>query len=417
MISLDISILIVIIFINCFINIILKKLYKTYINPLSIFLSIWIIILFLGNILEKVSIRNNVIIICIIIAYIIPCIIFIKKYKNINFYIKPNVSDKNIEKLIIITTTFRVFQLIFDAYIIYKIGGNICDLFNDSQWLRFVYLAREETTLTIIIGNLLNYFSEFALILSAIYFMKNNIIKYLSINIILALFNSIFTMSKLAFAIDILLVLGVFLIFYNRKKILKYSYKDNKKRNSKKYIVIIIIFILFIYLLKIVATQRGYDNQVSKIEGITNVTLYKGILYFIGPFMAFNKLLSMDIKYNLGMMTFTPFLKNFMHFINNIDMIDIGIGEVNVYTIFGRFYLDFGVLGCIVLTMAFSFVFNIIYYKSIINPSITRIATLCILNTFIFMSFFDWIGQQTFFWLFPIFVLILTKFLKKINFI
>lgn len=399
----NIILVLVVILIGAFFS----KIYNSYFNPLTIFTVIWTIILFNVFIILGFDLSKLIYFIIAFLSFMLPTIIFLRKFPS-NTTIPLSRTTSHIERLkliLIICVVARFLQLGFDLFVFLRIGGEFSSILGDVQALRFRYLLRNSNLIQDIIVNLLNYFSELGIILSAIYYKNKKGYMYLLISIFLALSHSILTFSKFSFLIDIIFIVSI-LTIYNAPKAEKKNIKQNKK-------ILIIIGICVVLLFNIISNQRGYGLQESKIPGVDSVLLYKSISYFIGPTIAFLNIFDLNITHGHGIMTFTPFLQKVLNF-PEIGTINIGFFESNVYTLFGSLYIDFGYLGSILMIFIFSLILNYLFIKLKYKNNIGLLSIYCILNSALCLSFFDWIGRQTFFWLFPIFVyLIDLLFIKK----
>lgn len=387
-------------------------IYKNYINPSSIFTTLWIFILVNLNFFVEIKDIPYIYLITVCFAFILPSIIYARLHDKIvinsEYLIKTNKNSQFIFKILIFTLFVRLLQLVYALYVINSLGGSISDLFNNAERLRFLYLARSSNVYQAILANILNYISELGVILGAIYSVSNKKYNITIGMLLLSLLYGVFTMSKLSFVIDVIFVFTVLALFNSGK-----NSKDKKKTKSKS--IYFFMSILVTLLLIIVSNQRGYEKQVSGIEYIESVTVFKFVSYLIGPIIGFLEVLKMNIDHGLGIMTFTPFLRKILTYPSQVHVINIGFTNINVYTLIGSLYIDFGYLGSILAMFLFSMLINYLFYRLKKKPTLTVISIYCIVNTAIVLSFFDWIGRQTFFWLFPIFVYIVEKFLIEKN--
>ncbi|WP_419885075.1 O-antigen polymerase [Paenibacillus sp. B-A-8] len=393
---------IIVVFIIIIISLIFSKLYGDFFNPVSLFMLLWGIIVFNVFTIFEFSFSSFLYFVVAFLSFILPTFILLKKFpdKRIVLLGSTPTQLENIKLILIICIIARFFQIIYDLSVFFELGGDINSIFGDAQSLRFRYLSKESGLFQNIITNFLNYFSELGVILSAIYYKSAKKYMFLIISIILALFHSTLTFSKFAFFLDVIFIVSI-LTIYTVPKV----ERKNTKQNNK---MLILIGISVILLLNIISNQRGYDMQESRIPGIDSVLIYKVVTYFFGPTLAFLTLLDSNITHSYGIMTFTPFLRKVLEY-PSIGTINLGFFDTNVYTLFGSLYIDFGYFGSIFMIFVFSLVLNIIYIKLKSRMNIGLLSIYCILNSALYLSFFDWIGRQTFFWLFPVFVYIIDK--------
>ncbi|WP_412269042.1 O-antigen polymerase [Faecalibacillus intestinalis] len=243
----------------------LKKKTNTYFSPLLLFNWIWITVIVNSALIstKKFSMTTNIFVILIFISGNLFFLMFSKRnnnddlYKQIHKYYSTNKSK--MKKMIIFCLLFRIMQIFYDIYVVNRLGASINMLFGNVEWLRFAYLNYSNNIGIVfaLITNILNYFAELGLIISAFLCFCEKKYFYLLINIILSFFHAIFTLSKMAFFIDLIFVIGIFFIFSNIIKI---------NRKEKRLIVLVIVFIILSLI--VTGTQRGYQNQDSSIEGI-----------------------------------------------------------------------------------------------------------------------------------------------------
>lgn len=393
-----------------------KKIFRSYFNPVSIFNFIWITLLLNSIPFFTLSTSNYLLIFLGVILFnIFSIITFNMRYKKHNLsypliltYVKRH--PNTIKKIIVFCLFLRIVQLSSNLIYVYQLGGDISNIFNDSQRLRFQYLSRELTLSDQILNNFLNYFSEIGLLICVIYSSLLSRYKLLIFSVIGSLLFSIFTFSKFSFFIDLIIVIGTYSIinFYkNEVKKKNYSFISNIFKFS-------LVISLVLILITTISTQRGYENQQTNSQITDNVALFKTVTYFIGPFLSFEKLTNIDFEHSYGRMTFTPIfeLLSKNHFSNPVGIIDISFFQTNVYTLLGSLYIDFGYLGILIGLTLISILVTIIYSDLINNRlSLSKISLYCILLSVLTLSFFDFIARQTFFWLFPIFVLFFEKVL------
>lgn len=386
-----------------------KMIFKNILCPINVFLVIWGIVLTnsLFVLAPQIDVEALLYSLLFVVAFAIPAM-FIHPKKNKKLA-KLNMDDilvdkkKTFEKLIQITLVFRVIQIIYFYFVIRSLGGSISMIFGDAQGLRFAYLDYSSGISSLffkIFVNIINYVSELGVLISALYSFKFRKMKYVIIAILLSLFSSIFSMSKLAFGIDVIFVLATISLFTYKDDL---SSKFEKKRLRKVFMrTAFSLAVVAFFLLTIVSVQRGYQNKVSGISSIDNIVIFQLIAYLVTPYMAFVKMLSWDINFSYGIRTFYPFLKGLDTSLQNFGSINVGIEETTVFTMPGVFYTDFGFLGSLVAVFIFSWIVNYSYKVMIEKRTFISYLVYSTLFVCLVLSFFTWMGRITFFWLFPL---------------
>lgn len=335
-----------------------------------------------------------------------------KDQKPIDTLIAKNI--KVLEFSLLICVIFRFIQIVYNFSVIQRLGGSMLSIFYESQSLRAHYLLRDMLFVEKIFQNLLNYFSELGVLLSSLFFFSRKKKNKFFLVIALSLLNSISTFSKLAFIVDLCFVISVLFLYINNftsRKQSKSQIIANKRRTK---IVFLVLIILGIFLLFIAGFQRGYSKQESVIDGIDNVVISKAIAYMITPYMAFQVLLDSDFNYSWGARTFRPIARFFRISFQNFGNIDVGLDETAVYSILGVLYADFGYIGAIIFLIIFLAFADYIFLVTYRKFSITKLGLYSIINAVIILSFFSWVpGTITFFWVFPVFLLVFEKIFIK----
>jgi oligosaccharide repeat unit polymerase len=391
--------------------------------PINLYIYIWVIVLCSTALISNSTINlfYNINIGILLLTPVCVFMLFSRRLKVEKLINNKYISDSFLNSfffrsLISICVLFRVFQILKDYFVIKNLDGNILALLSDSQWLRIAYLNYSDKISGFIQKaevNILNYMAEVGFFLSCIYAFKIRKYLFFVISIILSLVHSLVTMSKLAFFIDACIAISVYLIIVNLHKPTTIKEMKKEKRTRRGLVFFIATFILI--LLIVTSMQRGYQNKTSGIEGIDNIVVSKAIAYVVTPFMAFRKILTQDIDYSYGAKTFNPFFKIFGIGFENFGTIDVGIDDSTVYTLPGMFFADFGYIGSFILLALYSFIVWWSYKRTIEYFTISRLSLFCMINVTLLMSFFTWMGRITFFWLFPVFVFVLEKFVLKIK--
>ena len=380
---------------------------KIKFHPLMILSTIWIFVFWgvFATIQFRASIGAIIIYILILISgalTITLCCFHKKKDKQFstNEFLRIIGNNYNVlMKTLIICMVFRCLQLVYDAYVLKKLGVSVISIFGDSQPLRQAYLNYSSSGMSfiaVILSNVLNYFAEFGIVLSAIISSYKK--KYFTVicSLILALLHSTLTLSKMAFFLDVCFVISTFMVTLNYNIISgnKKKEKEDKKNRTK---LIIFMGVAIIGLLVLTSIQRGYGESTALSDNI-RVTFEKAIAYFITPSLAFLKVLDMNITYSFGTKTFNVLLKLLGYNFENFGAIDVGSEDSTVYTMSGMFYADFSYFGAILLTVLTIVLCNHLYYRVYGNFKLSRLVLFISINTILMMSFFTWMGRITFFW-------------------
>lgn len=411
--------LMIILLVICLIFKVLQKNSNIIVHPLGIFASIWVVVLFCAKSISTFNISGDCIFsfISIVLSAIISIFIcsFIKLNKNNSQYILfDNFLLSNYNNLyftLILCIFFRLLQIIYDIYIITKLGASYLTVFGNSESLRQLYLyysSNQMNLLAKIVSNILNYFAEFGIVLSVLVSKYNKRYIYLYLTLLLALLHSILTMSKMSFFVDICFVISCFIVLINLDRT-----RHEQVINKKEIFKLISISTLFvIFLLILVSIQRGYSEYNNILDQVS-IAYYKAISYLITPTLAFLKILDTDITFSWGTKTFNVFLKLFGYEFETFGAINVGIEDSTVYTMSGMFYADYGVVGSILLTSIIIFIISYVFYLTINKFTISKLAIFVSMNTALIMSFFTWMGRITFFWLFPIFIIVYSEIFFK----
>lgn len=406
-------------------NIISYKMFKTNINPIFVFSSIWIATLFM----HYLYYGSNVMV--YIIIFIASFLFLLGLLFGYAFKIKPGIKIYDLQnhrifnyefilKLIILLSIVKCFSVMRTIRNILEIAGNFYIFLTNTTYIRNIYLSRSDIpSLGIsIINNLFGYTSMLGILLLAVYSAGNFMNKKKRVLICLILYwffmsiiEAYFTMSKLVFFVNVFVFMFIYINIKTNLGIIKI------KQLAK--ITLIIALILFPFSM-LIAIQRNYTYEEGSVLSLIRVTFDKTINYFVGPLEGFATLLINRFdEFSFGSRTFRPVVKWLIAFellpsqllppfFDNPVMLKNG-GFINVYTLFGFMYKDFGVLGYSVIPFLLGNIMGVIFaYKS---NSLTSLILRAFSFLVIIFSFYNFLAQETFYLLFPFFVFIIEKLL------
>lgn len=374
-----------------------NKTYKFKINLISINCILWILLLFLNRCYFSADTNGEFFI-------VIGCTIF-----NFSHFIARQIAIintkqtkvvwinydlKRVSVIIKFLFVFEILRVLLSFYAVIKIAGSFTYFFLNNTDVRNKYLARQESILFEIFYNLVNYLAYTGLIIVSLYLgqsYKNNLKVefnkklFFLFWILLEVIAGLITMSKMGlFASVIIFVTG----FY-------YSIGERKyQRKFVEKIIPMLVMFLSIYLI-LIGMQRNYANDS---KGLVLKVFEKATEYFVLPVQAFYRLLS-------GTLNITS---NGKHF----SFIKINEVSTNVFTAFGIFYLDYGILGILIAPAILGFLSG--YIIRFRNNSLSAIAFYAFYIMGVIFSFYNVMQKQKIYLLVPIFILILQKiFLEK----
>ena len=284
--------------------------------------------------------------------------------------------------------------------------GDITRLFIENASIRADYLTREDgspivTSLGVILG--VNFRCLLCLFPEAIKQRCRYVVPKLIIILLMELASSVLTMSKEAFLMVCILLISAYSIQLNTKKL--------EIQFIKKYSIFFAILIVSIILLTSIQrnyTDERYDNYFYAVTG----TIYG----YIGmPVSAFCALASFPSAYFGGSQCFRPFYNILSHLgiVERISIIQDPIrGNVNVYSMFGNMYNDFGFAGIIFLSIIIGILLGLLYYVRQDNRICAVVTNSVILMT-MFWGYYDFKLIQTVYPFTIIYVYIIERLLRK----
>lgn len=331
----------------------------------------------------------------------------IKEKYNLNRnYLTLRYNLRTIDSLTSACVILSILLSVWYTYIVLKVAPNFQAIFIHSTYVRNLYLDRSTSPIELLVGTFLsaNFYITFCLFPIGIREKRKHIILKLSIVLVLRLYSSIITMSRLSFFIDIVIFVSAFVIQMNDRK--------EEIGFYKKYGLWFLI--LGVVLLLVVSFQRNYiGTRYDSYSSAIIDTLKK---YFGIPIYSFGVVLNeQNISFMGGKLTFRPIINILSYFGigSRVSIIQGTIGDSgNVYTMFGNMFLDYGYTGVILVSILFGLVLGMMYSK--FKPfTLSKI----VINSFIMMSmffaFYDFELLQTVYIFIMIYAAIIDKFLSN----
>lgn len=313
-------------------------------------------------------------------------------------------NKRTVEVLINIVCVMEVISFLIAFAVVYKIAGSVNAILVNSTRIRYRYLEHSSSGFTRLITLFLsfNIFTLSCLFPKAIQ-LRCKLIKIKLIFVVaLMMMQSIVTMSKDAFIVDLFIIAYAF-SQYSLNMRLEWQMI---RRNLKWVIVFLVI------LLVSVGIQRNYlaDRYDSYFDMVMGTTKH----YIIIPFESFGLLLGTN-NFSNGALCFRPIVNvlSYLGIGERMPIIQQTIsGGANVYTAFGNMYWDFGYHGIIFLSVGFGFFFGCFYFIET-NDRLSRVAVNSIVAMTMFFTFYDLKIIQTVYIFTIFYALIFEKLIEK----
>jgi len=392
-------------------------LYRTYVNPISIYSVIWTIAVTLYEIkliyYYDLKAQTWLVIIGFQLLYIFGCIfsfIFLnigsrsRKINNINI----NEEKKQLKKLILILTFIGSISHFYGLYEAINLVG--FDLLNSTYQLYAARLNGEISQGIPYLG-VLNYVS---LIFSGVYIKKFGFEKFIFLPIIIIAISSLKSGGRTEFIIGSLLIIFP-VLFLNHDNSIKF------KKNKRNLIIGISIFIL---LFLIVTVNRSAHIEIDKYTSPflgylmkISPAFHKIYHYFASPIGVLNEYLK-NPDYNFSKNTF----KTLYNFINKFGFkIKVNTYQdpywiplkANAGTYIRALIQDFKFLlsGVVAFLLGLVFSYNYIYLK--LTSSYLNVVWSTVFGYIVFMSFFNWGFKSSTFWIILFVGTIISLFFDK----
>lgn len=369
------------------------RLYRKIWNPIMLFygmLIAGILLTVVDNIINETLKTNGFFWLAIgSFVFILAFLIFQLWKKNIicdeeKIY---NVTTLNI--LMNLCLIFAFILVLMSLYVVMQIAGNVALIFVNSTAIRNEYLDREsQGTIFSIIQLFLgiNFYCFYCLFPVAIKNKCSRIWIKLGLVLLIRLFSSLVTMSKELFLMDCVILISAFAVQSN-------GFKDEIKF-VKKYIVYFLT--LIVALLVVTSMQRGYTEQ-QRYNNYTDAVFGTIQEYMSVPIVGFSVLISNPSVNAMGDQCLRPIINvlSYLGLTEHSELIQQAMFEdINVYSMFGNMYNDFGFTGIIIFSLLFGFFFGLCFYKGQSN-SLSRLVVNSIILMIMFFGYYDFEVIQT----------------------
>lgn len=395
------------IFLNMLYMIISFKMYKKYLNPISLYSIVWTSVLFLYELklvyYYDLTTYTWFIVIIFQFVYNIGCIIgktliVNKGTTSAHLNITPNM-EKNLMRAIIILTTIASIGIISNVIIGIKQYG-----FNLLKFTNQLYAAR----LSGDIDSGIPYLSSFiypALILEGFYISKFKFKKILIVPVMLLMFNAMKSGGRL----DI--IQGLFFVIVpiylnkvkkDRKKYTKVT-KKNKFWTAITIAVFVVIFVMITVNRSSWITINSYMSPLMIKMVEIEPAIYKTYVYLTTPIGVLNEFLK-DPTFNFGGHTFLTvynFLNKFGFEITTAQyqhFYQVPITS-NVGSYIRELIEDFGVPLAIMVTFLTGTIYSYSYRKYSSRHSYLSLIWTTAYSFIVIFSFFTWQFRMSTTWI------------------
>lgn len=299
------------------------------------------------------------------------------KKENTNVVYKKNTVEILINALCIMET----LSFLISFVTVYKISGSIKAILVKSTWVRWQYLARSTpkpvAILTVFLS--INTIVLACLIPKAIQLRC----KYIKLKLIyvvsLMLMDSIVTMSKEAFVVDIIMLIYAFSQYSAG---IKTEFKMIK-RSAIWIVVLMVILLIAVSVQRNYSVVKEYNSYWDMLKGTVNQYVTLPVIGFV--------LLLRYKDYSYGALCFRPLLNilSYLGFGQRRPVIQEAVeGVTNVFTSFGNMYIDFGVAGILLLSVFFGAFLGAIYSLDNCNK-LSKVAINSIVGMNMLFTFYD----------------------------
>lgn len=406
---------IIYLFISCFSIIMSKNLYRRIINPISIYMAIWLISisLYSSNLIHynKMASKTWLVLIFSSLLFSISSIFFVLLYNNKrreqNIYNKFRL-ERKLRFLIYFFSFFSLLTIVPKFLFVIKNYGinvfiNIYDVYQDS-----IYNVMEfESFFNFSSFNFLGAF------FSSIYIQKIGFNKITLLPLILAILTQFSSGSRGGFLAILLIYASSLILMRN----VNYSLKNIKKLKKLFIFSVLILLIITYYRNTDKQLEMPYASNLLLKMSLGNKFLYSLIFYFSSPIAVLNDYVMNPIHSFFGASTFRVFymlLGGSKYQINFIgEYVRFVPMPSNVMTYLGELIYDFGFSGMyfviVILASLFSYSFMKLDREDSMIWQPIYVVSFCLVG----MSFFAWIMRPVFYWLILIVGLPTTYYLEK----
>lgn len=295
--------------------------------------------------------------------------------KDYTVNVKYNV--RSVNHALTICVFLALFSLLLSIYSVMQVAPNFSSIFLNSTYVRSLYLERSDHIVVTLIMLIIkpNYFIMLCLFPVALKLGLKKVWFRLFLVFGLRLFESLVTMSKELFLIDLVIFISAYIL---TAKGIKEELKFYKKYSLPLVILICILLVVISFQRNYIGQGR-YSSYLDAIIGTIRTYVSVGI-------SAFGDLLNSTLSFTDGQLCFRPVFNILSYFgigTRISIMQEAAVGNVNVYTAFGNMYRDFSYFGIIILSVFFGALCGVLYntnYKF-------RLANI-VINSIIMMTMF-----------------------------
>lgn len=300
-------------------------------------------------------------------------------------------NTQKIINILRINLIISVASLAVGIYTVMQVAPSFIDIFVNSTYVRYLYLARSDGAIVTIFSLILslNFFVTFAFFPIAIQNKMKGSLKLLCVVLAIRLFGSLVTMSKQAFLIDVIYFISVYVMLLENKK----SEYNFYKKYGTLFVALIVVLLIVVSFQRNYIGQGRYESYFDAVAG----TLRSYMAVSIEAFGGLLNLQGLNLTY--GNLCFRPVVNVLSYF---------GIGEhatviqdaltnvtnSNVYSCFGNMYRDFSYSGIIGLSIFFGMFMGIIYNANH-RYRISRLVSNGIITMTMFFAYYDLMIIQT----------------------
>jgi oligosaccharide repeat unit polymerase len=404
----------------------------SYNNPLAYYLIWWGIWLIVSQFnffnLFEVSIKTYIFLLLNIFMFSLGYFIFCKKiqYKSFKIF---KVNKEGI--FIIQSTLFFILIYYLHRYNMLYRNASVLDIRNIKFQVGLLFSSGYEMIFFNYIITFLVYY--FTLLSISRFIIEVKVDKNFYISVINVIIYSFIGYGRLIYFDFIIFIIVGFLLnkSLSRKKV--NMYKLHNKKNMKNMIIFLIIIISGLLLSSYFISVRMGGNKVYK--GLLN-NFSQSIIYFTGPFRAFdNCMVTFSDKFNFtfGRSTLSgldEIVNNMLYILyRNITPLNYEIGFYTqqpimignhqifnaFYTCIMNYYMDFGVIGVIIIPFIYGIIAAKIYRVFNDNPNIYTLMLIIYFTYTTISSEFRWSYQSPTTWIILIFILIGVHKHKAVN--
>ncbi|MDI7744013.1 O-antigen polymerase [Lysinibacillus fusiformis] len=386
-----------------------RKIYKYKANPITIYLSVWILSVSLHQskliYFYDLSITTWIVIISAQLIFVTGClfgaILPKKRVSRESISIKNSNKQRNLlKKYIIFSSLVSAIGIIPKIlFVVQTYGlslfGNISQIYTDSITGQMEYDSGLDT----------GGFIFVALVFGGIYLYKYRFEKVLIFPVILLILSQLTSGSRGNLIAGALLFISPLVLGFDKWK------KNNlvKKIHVNRTKVLGLLLISVLFLITWSRSANGdlslpYASEFMKSLNSSNKTIYSIVFYFSAPIAVLNEYLQDPIHSHWGAATFRFFyiMLDQFGFVNyNVNF----IGEylyntpipTNVLTYIGELIYDFN-YGAFLVIFILGFVFDVTFRTARGKETIFSLLLVSVTFSLVALSFFAWFLRPSIFW-------------------